>query len=176
MELETLPVVTTTWGEWRRRHPETRTLSLETGRERDYNEGAAYRDYFSTDRLMFAVPTLDQRLPNKAEILALRYDGEPLAIAAEFLQRHPVYQGHAGSTDFVVFTDPSGANRVYEASGISFASWDGLDRALDRDGRRWRLSEGSLTAEDGTRSQRLAAHRAFWFGWYSQFPHTRLVR
>ena len=34
-------VVTTTWGEWRRRHPETRVLSLNTGYQRDYAEGAA---------------------------------------------------------------------------------------------------------------------------------------
>ena len=32
-------VVTTTWGEWRRTHPETTVLSLETGHQRDYSEG-----------------------------------------------------------------------------------------------------------------------------------------
>ena len=55
-------VVTTTWGEWRRRHPDTRVLSLETGHERNYAEGAAYHDYFATDALMFEVPALDPRL------------------------------------------------------------------------------------------------------------------
>jgi hypothetical protein len=175
LELDTLPVVTSTWGEWRARHPETLVLSLETGRERDYSEGAAYRDYFSTDRLMFAVPELDRRLPNKAEILAIRYDGEPLAIAAEFLQRNPVYHDRAGKTDFVVFTDPSGANRIYDASGVRFSSWDGGSRALGQDGQGWTLTEDALIGDDGSRKERLAAHRAFWFGWYAQFPETRLV-
>jgi len=55
-------VVTTTWGEWRRDHPSTTVLSLDTGYERNYAEGAAYRDYFATDRLMFEVPTSDTRL------------------------------------------------------------------------------------------------------------------
>src|SRR5690606_1398732 len=41
LKLAPLPVVTTTWGEWRRRHPETSVLSLDTGFERDYSEGAA---------------------------------------------------------------------------------------------------------------------------------------
>jgi hypothetical protein len=176
IELDTRPVVTTTWGEWRSRHPDTLVLSLETGRERDYSEGAAYRDYFATDRLMFAVPTLDRRLPNKAEILAIRYDGEPVAIATELLRRNPVYQDRAGTTDFVVLTDPSGANRVYDAAGVSFSSWDGRGRALSQDGREWTLTESALTAADGTRKERLAAHRAFWFGWYSQFPQTRLIK
>ena len=66
------PVVTTTWGEWRREHPGTTVLSLDTGFTRDYSEGAAYRDYFATDRLMFEVPTRDARLKNKAEVLVLR--------------------------------------------------------------------------------------------------------
>jgi hypothetical protein len=174
--LETRPVVTTTWGEWRSRHPDTLVLSLDTGRERDYREGAAYRDYFATDRLMFAVPTLDRRLPNKAEVLALRYDGEPLAIAAQYLERNPVYQARAGATDFVVFTDRSGANRVFDAAGVRFTSWDGRARAVSQDGRAWTLTESALTADNGERKARLAAHRAFWFGWYAQFPQTRLVK
>ena len=44
------------------------------------------------------------------------------------------------------------------------------------DGRRWRLEEAALVAGDGTRLPRLPAHRAFWFGWLSAYPHTRLVR
>ncbi len=176
IKLETRPVVTTTWGEWRSRHPDTLVLSLETGRERDYSEGAAYRDYFATDRLMFAVPTLDRRLPNKAEILAIRYDGEPLAISAAFLRRNPVYQDRAGATEFVVLTDPSGANRVYDAAGLRFTSWDGRAGAASQDGRNWRVTEAALIADGGERRERLSAHRAFWFGWYSQFPQTRLVQ
>ena len=68
-----MSVVTTTWGEWRKRHPATTVLSLETGADRDYGEGVAYRDYFATDELMFTVPSRDDRLKNKAEVLALRF-------------------------------------------------------------------------------------------------------
>jgi hypothetical protein len=176
IELKTLPVVTTTWREWKTRHPDTLVLSLDTGRERDYSEGAAYRDYFATDRLMFAVPKLDRRLPNKAEILALRYDDAPLAIAATFLARNPVYHDRAGDTEFVVFTDASGANRVYEAPDVRFESWDRIKTARDSSGQTWTLDETALVASDGRRMKRLAAHRSFWFGWYSQFPETRLVK
>ncbi len=74
IQLELRHIVTTTWGEWRRRHPETKVLSLDTGHDRDYGEGVAYRQYFATDELMFEVPSLDHRLKNKAEVLALRFD------------------------------------------------------------------------------------------------------
>lgn len=65
LELTAYPVVTTTWREWRAAHPETTVLALETGFQRDYSEGAAYRDYFSTDELMFEVPRTDNRLKKK---------------------------------------------------------------------------------------------------------------
>ena len=176
LQLQTLPVVTTTWGEWRSRHPDTLALSLETGRERDYSEGAAYRDYFATDQLMFAVPKLDRRLKNKDEVLALRYEGEPLAISAAYLARNPVHQDRAGSTDFVVLTDTSGANRVYETAGQRFAPGDGPDTVVDGEGGRWQATESALVAADGRSLRRLPAHRSFWFGWYAQYPQTRLVQ
>ncbi|MGB5830756.1 MAG: DUF3179 domain-containing (seleno)protein [Thiohalocapsa sp.] len=176
IELKTLYVVTTTWKEWRTRHPDTLVLSLDTGRERDYTEGAAYRDYFATDRLMFAVPKLDQRLRNKAEVLGLRYHNAPLAISADFLNRNRVYHDRTGGTEFVVLTDPSGANRVYEAPDVKFSQWDGIDTAFDRSGRRWTVTESGLATTEGRELERLAAYRSFWFGWYSQFPQTRLVK
>ena len=85
ISLATREIVTTTWGEWRRRHPSTTVLSLDTGHRRDYDEGAAYRDYFATDAVMFPVPETDARLANKAEVLVPRFGrpGErPLAIAS----------------------------------------------------------------------------------------------
>jgi hypothetical protein len=71
--LPTREVVTSTWGEWRRRHPTTTVLSLATGYQRDYDEDAAYRTYFATDALMFPVPNEDRRLRNKQEVLVPRF-------------------------------------------------------------------------------------------------------
>jgi len=47
--------VTTTWREWKRGHPDTTVLSIDTGFRRNYAEGEAYRNYFATDQLMFQV-------------------------------------------------------------------------------------------------------------------------
>jgi len=179
IELKALSVVTSTWKEWRRRHPDTLVLSLDTGHRRDYGEGVAYREYFGTDRLMFNVPKVDDRLLNKAEVLALRTGGPPeeqLAIAADFLAHRPVYQDRIGREAFVVLTDKSGANRVYAAGSLNFVTWDGDATAQDRDGRTWRVDEDCLLGPAGQTLQRLPAHRAFWFGWYSQYPATRLVK
>lgn len=179
IKLEHLSVVTTTWGEWRRRHPDTKVLSLDTGYRRDYSEGAAYRDYFATDELMFTVPERDQRLRNKDEVLGLvfpQYPDKPLAISASYLVQHTVYHDRVEDLQFVVLTDQSGANRVYETAGLRFRHWDLQRIAVDEKGRHWTLSESRLQSTDGGTLHRLPAYRAFWFGWYSAYSHTRLVR
>ena len=172
-------VVTTTWGEWRRRHPDTKVLSLDTGHRRDYAEGAAYRDYFATDELMFQVPALDKRLRNKDEVftvLLAAHPGQPLAISADYLAATPVHHDAIEDTALVVLTDPSGANRAYRSEDVTFTGYDGDRGVQDASGTSWTMDEHALTSEDGRVLHRIPAQRAFWFGWYSAFPHTRLVR
>jgi hypothetical protein len=176
--LERMYLVTTTWGEWRRRHPETKVLSLATGHRRDYSEGAAYREYFATDDLMFEVSTRDQRLKNKDEILGLvfaQYADQPVAISSAFLAENPVYHDQIGDINFIILTDRSGAHRVYASGDVGFNQWDGDRTAIDNSGTAWQLTENQLTATDGRILNRLPAHRAFWFGWYSAYTRTRLV-
>jgi hypothetical protein len=127
---------------------------------------------------MFQVPGLDTRLRNKAEVLGLvfpQYPDQPLAIAADYLAQHTVYHDQVGELRFVVVTDTSGANRVYEARDLRFVTWDGAATLLDEDGNAWQLTEAQLRRGDGQVLHRLPAHRAFWFGWYSAYSHTRLV-
>jgi len=172
-------VVTTTWGEWRRRHPTTTVLSLDTGFQRDYREGVAYRAYFGTDELMFSIPTRDSRLKNKDEVLGLIFDeamGNALAIEIEYLRQHPTFHGELDNRKFVVFTDPSGAARVYESKDFRFERWDGDRTARDSRGRAWQLFEDRLRSESGETLKRLPQHRAFWFGWHAAFPETELIR
>ena len=174
--------VTTTWGDWRRRHPDTRVLSIDTGYERDYGEGVAYRDYFATDALMFQVPRLDDRLNNKDEVLVLRVDSEtgdriPVAIAEQFLRANQIYPFNVAGRPFVVITTPGGENRVYRSEGVGFDPQSESIDIVDETGRNWRLEEDALVAEDssGLELARFPANRAFWFGWYAQFPETELI-
>lgn len=172
-------VVTTTWGKWKEAHPETRVLSLKTGHQRDYDEGAAYRDYFATDRLMFEVPKLDKRLKNKDEVFIVRAENEPepLAISQRFLQSHLVYHDTVGRVAFVVITDSTGAHRAYESPDQKFVGRTDSTTLLDDQQRTWKITEQEIFSADGeTKLKRLPAHRAFWFGWHAAHPDTRLVK
>jgi hypothetical protein len=188
LELAALPVVTTTWGSWRQRHPDTKVLSIDTGFARDYSEGAAYRNYFGTDKLMFDVSLRDGRLPNKAEVLVLRSVDEsfgaaesaapPYAVAADFLAEHPVHHVTVDGHDLVIVTTEGGANRVYTADGHRFVALASDHRVVDTEDRNWMIDESALQADfdPDLRLPRVSAHRAFWFGWYAQHPDTVLIQ
>jgi len=173
LQLSFAPVVTTTWGEWRQEYPETTVLSLETGHQRDYSEGAAYRDYFGTQELMFQVSARDGRLKNKDEVLVVRLPGKtPLAVSARRLAREPVFEYEHEGERILVLTTKAGANRVYRTGDLRWTR-DGALR--DGQGREWRVEEEGLRRE-AELLPRWPAHRAFWFGWYAQNPSTVLVR
>lgn len=178
--LQRLPVVTSTWGEWRARHPSTEVTSLTTGYERDYGEGVAYRDYFATDKLMFSVPKNDTRLANKQPIFAMRTDQQPaeqLAIDTAYLKENPTVHQTLADRNFVIFTDTSGASRAYWCGEVRFPSVPDNFRAIDSEGHQWTIGESQMMSNDGENVlPRAAAHQAFWFGWVNQFPDTRLIK
>ncbi len=171
-------IVTTTWGAWKKNHPNTKVLSIDTGHDRNYGEGVAYRKYFDTDKLMFNTPFSNKALKNKDEVLALRFQAHPkeqLAISIQFLNKNKIYYDKIGKQKFVVLTDQSGANRVYDPKTIEIVEIKN-NYAIDREGQSWSIQESQLLAEDGRSLERLPYHRAFWFGWYAMFPETRLIK
>ena len=102
---------------------------------------------------------------------------QPLAIAVKFLENNRLYQTvHAGH-ELVVVTSAAGANRIYAVGDKRFVGQASDDRVIDATGAVWDVEEAALVAEaDPTqRLPRVAAYRAFWFGWYAQYPETDLI-
>ncbi len=87
INLRVLPIVLTSWGEWKRRHPDTTVLSRETKYRRDYAIGAFYGDYFASSDTMFPVWKRSQAFPKKERIFAIRIDGVPKAYPLHELNR-----------------------------------------------------------------------------------------
>lgn len=64
----------TTWGEWRRSHPDTLILSTQTGHLRDYDRDP-YLGYAQRPDLMFAVTHTDRRYHPKEWVLGVEVNG-----------------------------------------------------------------------------------------------------
>lgn len=171
-------VVTTTWKEWRALHPTTTVLDANTGYDRDYSEGNAYKDYFSTDALMFPVPLSDNRLNNKDEVLIVRtqkYSMDPLAISTKYLSKKKWHQDCIAEINVVAISSKSGASRAYASEEVVFRNYKkGI--LVDRNNTQWTITEDALISEEGRQLVRLPAHNIFWFAWVNNFPETRLVK
>ncbi len=175
IELNQRYLVSTTWGEWKQKHPESQVLSLNTGHRRDYGEGVAYKHYFSHDNLMFPVPEFEKSLKNKDEVLAFRDSKEQLAVAIKMLAEKRIHHDKLGETNLVILADEDGTSRAYDVGNITFSSWNEIDQAIDSEGNTWTVLEDSLVLDD-QKLDRLPSHNAFWFGWISQYPDSRLVK
>ncbi len=177
ISLATHPVITTTWGEWMKQHPNTKVLSLDTGYDRDYGEGVAYQSYFATDDLMFPVPKSDNRLNNKDEVFIVRasnYQKDPLAISIKYLRKKNWHQDQINGTSIIVLSDKTGAARAYEAGDVIFTSYK-KRQLKDKNGLLWNITEDYLS-NGSQQLKRLPAHNIFWFAWYNSTPNTRLIK
>ncbi len=178
IELEVRPIVTTTWGEWKKIHPQTTVLSLETGHSRDYGEGVAYQNYFATDELMFPVPITSDELKNKDEVLIIRSEGhreDPQAISIRYLKKKKWHQGQVNKVPYLVLSDISGAARVFERDNIEFKSYK-KNKLTDVDGNVWQVSHDKLLGPGNKTLYRLPSHNTFWFAWFNTYPKTRLIK
>ena len=81
IRLELLPVVTTTWEEWLKAHPDTTVLDRETGiypgrfYESEWDERSIYFGYRESPRTMFPVWRNSDALTTKGQLIGLNING-----------------------------------------------------------------------------------------------------
>lgn len=96
LTLKLLSSELTTWGDWKREHPETTVLSNETGYARDYAH-SPYAPYFATDRLMFPARQRKKNLrhlKNKEMVLLVSVHGKKRAYALKDILRESRKRGY----------------------------------------------------------------------------------
>jgi hypothetical protein len=77
-ELKSLPVLHTTWADWRRRHPDSLVLAEPSRFGRDYDVDP-YLGYANTKEIWFPVAKRDQRYPAKSVVIGAVIDGRAYA-------------------------------------------------------------------------------------------------
>ena len=191
IQLDILPVVLTTWEEWRSLHPDTLVVDIDTGFNRDYRSGAAYGDYFAYEDTMFPVWQRSDLLQAKDQIYAVRINDVPKAYPIELLAEEKVVNDELGGeaivlvapgdvlqiegeslrTGEVTYTAGS-AVRAYARGEHTFEPGPEEETLLDDTGVAWQVTEEALVGPGGEELERLGGHLAYWFGWYAFFPNT----
>jgi len=176
IRLKVLPVVVTTWGDWRLRHPDTTVLSINTGFVRDYGPGVAYNDYFNSPLTWFNVPVEDDRLSQKDNVYAVRVGEALSAYPIELLAQRTFAQDQVGGVPIVVVATANGeGGRAFESGGIQFQSADPAgDTLTDSEGGVWLIREDSLLGPNGELLPRVGGHNAYWFAITNQVDNGQL--
>jgi hypothetical protein len=175
VRLEQLPIVVTTWGEWRKEHAETLVLDpARTGFDRDYQK-SPYDSYFDSSETMFPVWLKNDRLKTKGVVFAIIVNGRPKAYPVEVLKHEGLTHDEVGGRPIVLVTNPrSGAVRAYDTSGRRFVDAGGGRLTEEGTGVSWKAEEEGLVSETGEVLLRIPGHNAFWFGWFAFFPTTEI--
>jgi len=189
--LALLPAVVTSWEAWRRRHPDTTVLSLDTGHARRYVPGTPHGAYFQSPQKMF--PALERRreLPTKEHVFGLWRENAAKAWPLRKLADARVTNDAIGETPVVLVAQEGtlrvsgrsgqggrveyaagGAVRAYRRGAHAFAPGADERTLREESGAAWRIEEDALVGPDGARAPRLPGTLAYWFAWQAFHPDT----
>lgn len=166
IKLAIRPVVITSWENWRKKHPTTKVLSLETGFHRDYGSGVVYQDYFESQSIMFPVlGGKDGPLGQKDQVYGMRLEGGNKAWPLAAFDGGRVINDQVGSVKVVLIGDAATRTvRAYVRGNRNFVKAPGGDLKTVA-GETWVEAEAHLVGPDGRRLSRLPGHISYWFAW-----------
>jgi hypothetical protein len=164
-------LVWTTWGSWRRAHPDTQLLTSGTDYLRDYDDDpyGSYnpqRGYYASDDYLFEPLAEDDRDTAKSVVLGARTGEEAVAFDKSVLLNERVLECEGTSTPFVAVADRS------LATGFVYENPDERDVTSADDGYR---VDGEVHEPDDLPLDRVLAWDAMWFAWAGYYPDTAYV-
>ncbi len=166
IRLKTRPVAITTWKNWRKAHPKTLILALETGYARNYASGAVYRDYFASPDLMFpATVRASKQFRQKDFIFGIRDVGVAKAWPVSAFARRRVINDRIGARDIVLIGNAETRTvRAYDRKGESFEALSEVG-LRSQSGATWTITETHLAGPGGRKLPRIAGTLSYWFAW-----------
>ena len=196
-QLNTGSLLDTTWGSWKRLHPETLVMSPDTPFKQFYRpKGSAEpRGYTAFPRSYFrpTVTRTDKRLPPFEKVLAVTLTdaGKPEAAAlrraypiAALKEAHNVLNDMLGTAPVVVLLEPdtltaSALSRTLDGKTLTFearpAEGDRVAFYDKETGTRWNIEGlGEAGPLAGKTLRPLDNHLSQWYGWSAFFPDTTL--
>ena len=192
-QLDTIPLATVAWQDWRAAHPDGLVLSRDTGHDRDYGRNP-YPGYDDVDEPPFLFDgEIDDRLAAKTRVVGLGLDTTPTAVRLDPLLAEGVVAfeldgvpigglgspGHdlgvGGHRRAVagVMSEPPGCSRPSSTGGSSRSSRTDDGFRDDQTGSTWNVLGTATAGPLAGRSLIAIGHvDTFWFVWAAFAPDT----
>ncbi|VAX21014.1 hypothetical protein MNBD_NITROSPINAE02-477 [hydrothermal vent metagenome] len=104
-KLKALPAYNTTWGYWKKKHPDTLALTTNTGHMRDYDVDV-YKGYDKSPNLMFPVEHRNFNHGPKEMVIGIRLDGVAKGYLFKELEKAPSpVSDIVGETSIIIHFD-----------------------------------------------------------------------
>ncbi|MBT4303213.1 MAG: DUF3179 domain-containing protein [Actinobacteria bacterium] len=193
--LETHPVATVGWGDWRAAHPDGLVLSTDTGFSRNYGRNP-YPGYDDINTVPFLFDgDLDGRLAAKERVIGIHQGTDALAITTEYLAQQGVIEVTVEEQDLTVWHQPGTASalegqtladgRDVGATGVfvPVVNQQNLHFTVIQNGftdaetsSTWNiLGQATAGPLQGTQLQAVEHVDTFWFAWGAFRPETRIL-
>ncbi len=121
--LQLIPSTQTTWGAWKKKHPNTLVLSTRTGYTRDYGRDP-YAGYGTSEDIYFPAGKRDRRYHPKEQVIGIKLEGLAKAYPFSELARvkSPFKDKVGKQTVWVAYDSESRTATIKDASGKELPS------------------------------------------------------
>lgn len=118
-KLVMLPTSMSRWARWRKAHPDTLVLSMDTGFDEDYSTDP-YADYGASDRIVFPVSGTDGRLGPKTVVYGAYVDDTYVAWTHRLLASRRTVTDQVSGRALEVTMREDGSVMVRDDAGVEF--------------------------------------------------------
>ena len=174
-----VPVVETTWTNWRTMYPDARVASTNTGYSRRYGD-YPYGTYRTSGHLLFPVNPLDTRLHPKERVGGVIVDGqarvyqfnlfeEGVGLINDTFRDLPIVVAGSNEHNFQVIFERTTPDLVQ----LTFTSLQNQLPVImqDNEGTRWDVfGRGVAGPRVGQQLAVTSSYIAYWFAWGAFFP------
>ncbi len=182
LELDRIPVTTTSWKNWKQTHPDSQVLSRRTG---IYSAGrydiGPYGNYDSSGDIFFPVAHQSSRFFPKKLVVGSRIERESVAMLKDEFRSSVVANFTLSNKSLVALYDSATDyvrlfQRDINNKSIPSFSYSNGQITDSNSGTVWNpLGLGTSGPLAGTQLQQVSALQVMWFGWYAFHPSTMIV-
>ena len=178
-----LQVIETTWSTWLAMYPNSFVMTRSTGFDRDY-DAYPYRDYRTSDQLLFPVSSTDNRLHQKERVIGIRNSsaskvyqiggfGASTQVVNDQFGRAPIVAvGNSDANIAAIFS-----RELADGTILTFSGLDGTlpNIMQDTEGNVWDVFGNAVSGpRAGERLTMTNSYTSMWFAWAAFFPSVEI--